>query len=82
MVQEPLGNTSSPVSPSWEASGAPAMPAEALVLELREAPEWVKTNPSGEQAAAPPLSSSTSLPPVFAKNMMMELRRSADLLQG
>ena len=35
-----------------------------------------------DEAAAPPQSSSTSPPLVSAKNMMMELRRSADLLLG
>ena len=81
-VQELLGNASSPVSPSPEASGSPAMSAEDLVMELREAPERVKTKPSRDQAAAPPQSSSTSSPPVSAENMMMELRQSADLLLG
>ena len=41
-VQEPLGNASSPVSPLPEASGPPAMSAEDLVMELREAAEQVQ----------------------------------------
>ena len=81
-VQEPLGNASSPVSPSPEASGPPAMSAEDLVMELREAAERVQTEPSGDQAAAPPQSSSTSPPPVSAEDLTMGLRRSVDLLLG
>ena len=81
-VQEPLGNASSPVSPSPEASGPPAMSAKDLVMELREATELVKTKPSGDQAAASQQSSSTSPLPVSAENMMMELRRSPDPLLG
>ena len=79
-MEEPLGNASSPVSLSPEASGPPAMSAEDLVMELREAAERVKTQPSGDQAVASPQSSRTSPPPVSAENMMMKLRRSADLL--
>ena len=45
-VQEPLGNASSPVRPSPEASGPPAMSAEDLVMELREAAERVQMEPS------------------------------------
>ena len=58
------------------------MSAEDLVLQLRESTEHVKAKPSGDQAAASPLSSSSSPPPASAKNMIIELRRSADLLQG
>ena len=79
-VQEPVGNASSPASPSPEASGPPAMSAEALVMQLREAAEQIQTEPSRDQAAAPPQSSSNSGPPVSAEDLTMELRRSADLL--
>ena len=58
------------------------MSAENHVTELREAAEGVKTLPSGDQAAAPPQVSNTSPLPVSAKNMIMELRRSADVLMG
>ena len=58
------------------------MSAEDLLMELREAAERVQTEPSGDQAAAPPQSSSTSPPPVSAEDLTMELRRSADLLLG
>ena len=81
-VQEPLGNASSPVSPSPEASGPPAMFAEDLVMELREAAERVQTEHSGDQAAAPPQSSSTSPLPISAEDLTMGLRRSIDLLLG
>ena len=86
-VQEPLGNASSPVSPSPEASDPPVLSAEDLVMELREAAEQLQTEASREQAsreqaAPPPLSTSTSPPRVSAEDMMMELRRSADLLLG
>ena len=81
-VQEPPGNASSPVSPAPEASGPSAMSAENLVMELREATERVQLEPSGDQAAAPLQSSSTSPPPVSAKDLTIELRRSPDLLLG
>ena len=81
-VQEPLGNTSLPVSPSPEASDPPVLSAEGLVMELREAAEQLEMEASREQAAPPPLSTSTSPPRVSAVDMMMELRRSADLLLG
>ena len=81
-VQEPLGNASSPVSPSPEASGPPAMSTEDLMMELKEATERVQTEPSGGQAAAPPPSSSTSPPPVSAKDLTMELRQSSDVPLG
>ena len=68
-VQEPLGNASSPVSPSPEASGPRSMSAEDLLMELREAAERVQTEPSGDQAAAPPQSSCTSSPPVSAEGL-------------
>ena len=56
-------------------------------MELREAAEQLQTEASREQAsreqaAPPPLSTSTSPPRVSAEDMMMELRRSADLLLG
>ena len=81
-VQEPLGNASSSVSPSPEASGPSAMSVEDLVMELREAAERVQMEPSGDQAAALPQSSSTSPPPVSAENLTMGLRRFVDLLLG
>ena len=79
-VQEALSNASSAISHSPQASGPPAMSAEDLVMELREAAERVQTEPSRDQAAAPPQSSSTSPPPVSPEDLTMELRRSADLL--
>ena len=81
-MQELLGNTSSPVSPSPEASDPPAMSAENLVMELREATERVQMEPSGDHAAAPLQSSSTSPPPVSAVYLTIKLRPSADLLLG
>ena len=81
-LQEPLGNASSPAGPAPEASGPPAMSAEDLVMELREVAERVQTEPSGHQAAAPPLSSSTSAPLVSAEDLTMGLRLSVDLLLG
>ena len=51
-------------------------------MELGEAAERVLREPSGDQAAAHPQSSSTSLPPVSAEDIMIKLRRSADLLLG
>ena len=53
-VQEPLGNASSPVSLSPQASGPPAVSTEDLLMELGEATEWVQMKPSRDQAAAPP----------------------------
>ena len=91
-VQEPLGNASSPVSPSPEASDPPVLSAEDLVMELREAAEQLQMEASSEQASReqasreqatpPPLSTSTSPPRVSAMDMMMELRWSADLFLG
>ena len=56
-------------------------------MELRAAAEQPLTEasreqPSREQAAPPPLSTSTSSPRVSAEDMMMELRWSANLLLG
>ena len=45
-MQKPLGNANSPVIPLPEASGPPAISAEDLVMELREAADWVQTEPS------------------------------------
>ena len=56
------------------------MSAEDLVMELREAAEQVQTEPSGDQGAAPPLSSSTSPLPGSAEDLTIGLRRSVDLL--
>ena len=86
-VQELLGNASSPVSLSPEASDPPVLSAEHLMMELREAAEQLQTEASREQAsreqAAPsPMSTSTSPPPVSAEDRMMELRWSADMLLG
>ena len=65
--QEPLGNASSPVSPSPEASDPPVLSAEDLVMELREAAKQLQTKASREQAsreqAAPPLLSTSTSPP-------------------
>ena len=58
------------------------MSAEDLVMELREAAERVQTEPSGDQAAAPLQSSSTSPSPVSAVDLTMRLRLSVDLFQG
>ena len=79
-VQEPLINASSPLSPWPEASRPPSLSAEDLVMDVREAAEQVQTEPSGDQAVAPPQSSSTSPPPVSAEDLTIELRRSPDLL--
>ena len=76
-AQEPLGNASSAVSPSLEASGPPAMSAEDLMMELTEAAERVQTEPSGDQAAAPQQSRSTSPPPVSAEDLTMKLGLAA-----
>ena len=56
-------------------------------MELREAAKQLEIEASRRQApreqAAPfPLSNSTSPPQVSAEDMMMELRRSVDLLLG
>ena len=45
------------------------MSAEDLVMELREATQRVQTEHSGDQAAAPLQSSSTSPPPVSAEDL-------------
>ena len=63
------------------------MSAEGLMMELREAAEQLEMEASREQASEsrlhpPPLSTSTSPPRISAKDMMMELRRSADLPLG
>ena len=79
-MQEPLGNASSPVRPSLEASGPPDMSARDLVIELREAAKRVQTEPSRDQAAARLQSSSTSPPPVSTEYLKTELRWSTDLL--
>ena len=86
-VQEQVGNASSPVRPSPVASDPPVLSAEGLVMELREATEQLEMEASRElasreQAAPPPLSTSTSPPRVSAEDMMMELRLFADLLLG
>ena len=52
------------------------------MIELSEAAERVQTEPSGDQAAAPPQSSNTGPPPVSAEDLTMGLRRSVDLLLG
>ena len=57
-VQEPLGNASSPVSPSPKASDPPVLSTKDIVMELREAAEQLQKEASREQAsreqAAPP----------------------------
>lgn len=64
-MQQPLGDLSSLATPSPEASDHPAMSAEALMIELREDTERLKTPPSGDQATTPAQFSSTS-PPLFS----------------
>ena len=81
-VQEPLGDATSPVSPLPLASGPPATSAEDLVMELRDAAQRVQTEPSGDQAEAPPQSSSTSPPPVSAEDLTIGLRQSVELFLG
>ena len=62
-VQEPLGNASSPVSPSPEASDPPVLSAEDLVTELREAAEQLQTEASREQASREQASREQAAPP-------------------
>ena len=72
-VHEPLRNASFPASPLPQASGPPAMSAQDLVMMLREAARRVQKEPSGDQAAAPPQSTSTSPAPVSAEDLTIGL---------
>ena len=52
------------------------------MIELQEAAELVYMEPSGDETTAFPHSTRTRPPRVSAKNMILELRRSTDLLLG